>query len=154
MERGLGQVRPIGRLEVLIAARGHPRGGFRAFRAANTFRINIMKSVDIVRVIRHNDGMRTETAKEGHLMKTVTTDTDMQLTAQEQDMLATEFGLDAEYYTQNNQVWAVGSFGEYGGPECWPIERITTGKIIASEIPEHDFDWESAEAFRGGPFSS
>jgi len=150
----LGQVRPIGRLEVLIAARGHPRGGFRAFRAANTFRINIMKSVDIVRVIRHNDGMRTETAKEGHLMKTVTTDTDMQLTVQEQDMLAAEFGLDAEYYTQNNQVWAVGSFGEYGGPECWPIERITTGKIIASEIPEHDFDWESAEAFRGGPFSS
>ncbi len=90
------------------------------------------------------------------MTKIVTTaDTTMEFTIAETDALATEFGVDAEYYEQHGITWAVQitdeETGGYGMPEVWSIKRGPDGRLAPAQ-PEHDFDWESAEAFRGSEF--
>ncbi len=91
-------------------------------------------------------------------MATTTTDTSLRFTVAEDIMLEEEFGGDAEYYEQHEVTWVVQMTDEegtdYGMPECFPIMRGPDGKLNPSETPEFDFDWESAEEFRGGPFPS
>lgn len=80
---------------------------------------------------------------------TITTDTSIDFDYQDTVELETNFGPDAEYYEQHGVTFAI-SFQE-GPAQVYPIERSPSGKLRATE-PEHEFDWQSAEAFRGGPF--
>ncbi len=71
--------------------------------------------------------------------------------------LEANFGRDAEYYEQAGQTFAIAFTTDESGPtmcESFPIGRNADGKLTSSGTPTNEFDWESAEAFRGEPFPS
>ncbi len=81
---------------------------------------------------------------------TKTTDTTMDFSQSETDALADEMGTDAEYYEQGGQTFAV-SF-EGGMAEWYAIDRAKDGTLINVDGATAEFDWDSAEKFRGSPF--
>ena len=64
-------------------------------------------------------------------------------------------GRDAEYYEQAGQTFAI-EFTEIDPGsylhEAFAIERLPNGELRNSKTPDNEFDWESAEAFRGAKF--
>ena len=88
---------------------------------------------------------------------TETTATTMKFTEEETFYsLEANFGTDAEYYEQDGQTFAI-QFTEmdtdYPMCEAFPIGRsIQDGKLMSSGTTENEFDWESAEKFRGSKF--
>ena len=69
--------------------------------------------------------------------------------------LEANFGRDAEYYEQAGQTFAI-EFTEIDPGsylhEAFAIERLPNGELRNSKKPDNEFDWESAEAFRGAKF--
>ena len=88
-----------------------------------------------------------------------TTSTTMKFTEDEKFYaLESNFGVDAEYYEQDGQTFAI-QFTEMDPghlmSEAFPITRNEiTGKLTSSGTPVNEFDWDSAEKFRGSDFPS
>lgn len=86
-----------------------------------------------------------------------TQETTMGFSPSETDGLVAMFGMDAEYYEQDGQTFVIEFTPINPGSimsEAFPIERTESGKLKSTGTPTSEFDWESAEAFRGEPFPS
>ncbi len=72
----------------------------------------------------------------------------------EQNTAEANFGLDAEYYEQDGQTFAI-QFTEMDSdyPMCEAFAIARSGsRLVPVETPVNEFDWESAEQFRGEKF--